>query len=204
MGEAIVQMRVAERVQQLRKERGWNQQQLADAVAERGWQMDRTAIVRIESGKRGVSVDDLTALAAALNVSPGWLLLPTVVGDEEVPLVGSVTAPGWAAWQWVDGVAPLPTRAGDDDEWPWNTPEDEEGFQTGRPPELRQREQHSATRAARDLVFRVHRVLSHVGKPRKGGDRGIETTLRAARSAVARVVAELDDLEAAGQQDRRR
>lgn len=190
--EAIVSKRVAERVQGLRKKRGLTQHDLAEALKEQGWPTDRSTVVRLESGKRGISVDDLVALAAALNVSPGWLLLPPTSGDEVVPIIGSVTAPAWAAWQWVDGLYPLPSRSSDEE---YNSPEEMQMFLLGRPEDMRAREQHPATRAARDLAQRVQRVLHHAGRPKQKGDLGMETTMTAARRALDRVVAELDDLQ---------
>jgi transcriptional regulator with XRE-family HTH domain len=45
-------------------------------MADFGWTGDRTAIARIESGKRSVSVDELFQLAAALDTAPSLLLTP--------------------------------------------------------------------------------------------------------------------------------
>ncbi len=185
---------VATRVKDLRKARKWTQQDLANAMSVRGYPTDRSTIVRLEKRNRGVSVDDLVALAAALNVSPGWLLLPAEAGELDLPIVGNVKVPAWAAWQWVDGLNPLPTTSEDDG---YNTPAEQLAFEEGRPPDLRTREQHPATRAARNLAFRLNRVLHHAERPGRKGDRdlGLETTLRAARQAVDRVKDELDEIE---------
>ncbi len=196
----LVANTVAKRVKELRKERKWKQQDLANAMTAKGYPTDRSTVVRLETRKRGISVDDLVAVAAALNVSPGWLLLDAEAGagETEVAVVGNVRAPAWAAWQWVEGISPLPSReAQNDDDYGhdgWNTLSEIEEFQVGRPAEIRRRQQHSASRAARDLVRRVDRVLLDTSKPQR-----VET----ARRAISRVAAELDDLEASEPEDRR-
>ena len=185
--------RFGRRLQELRKQtRGWSQQRLADELVKIGWPLDRTAIAKIEKAQRGVSVDDLVALAVALNVSPGWLLAPAEAGEEPAPVVGSVSAPAWTVWDWVDGVHPLPTLSEDEG---FNSPEEIHAFRGARPANLRQQEEHSAVQAVKQLFYRVKRVLSHVGKPPRRGDRGLETTLAAARRAVDGVSAELDEIE---------
>ena len=187
-----------QRIAELRDRRGLSQARLARRLRDHGYPLDRTAVTRIESGERGISIDDLVAIAAALNVSPGWLLLPARSDDEPVEIVGSWSAPAWQAWQWVDGLYPLPTASEDDG---YNSPEEMRAFQEGRPADLRERETHPAAKAAKYLSQRVQRVLSHVDKsPRRKGDRGLETTLKAARQAVARVSDELDEIEQQAQE----
>lgn len=187
--------RVGQRVVALREQRGLSQRALADRLTSLGVRTHQTGVAKIETGGRKVTVDDLVALAVALNVSPGWLLAPPDADDELVALVGSVSAPAWAVWQWVDGAYPLPTFPEGPDADVFNTPEEEQAFAQGRPPQLRQQEQHPAAQAAKQLYFRVKRVLHHVGKQKRKGDRGLETTLSFARRAVDRVSAELDDIE---------
>lgn len=53
---------VGERIKRAREERGWTQAQLADAV-----NCSDAAIGNYESGRRGVGLDDLYKIAAALN-----------------------------------------------------------------------------------------------------------------------------------------
>ena len=71
---------------------------------------------RIESGERRVDVDDLVALAVALDVSPVTLLMPdSTSGDEQVAVSGvenEVLAQ--ELWDWLRGNYPLP----DDDRLP--------------------------------------------------------------------------------------
>lgn len=67
---------VAQAVKVRREQLGWTQGELATAVAEHGMQVDRSGIVRLERGERGVKVEDLLALAAALDATPADLLTP--------------------------------------------------------------------------------------------------------------------------------
>lgn len=63
-------------VQRVRTDLGMTQNELASALANNGHPIPVSSIGRIESGHRRVEVDDLMALAIALNVSPLALLLP--------------------------------------------------------------------------------------------------------------------------------
>jgi transcriptional regulator with XRE-family HTH domain len=74
---------VANRVQQLRKRRGWSARRLAEACAATGNpQLTENVIANIEAGRRDehgrrrrdVTVDELLAFARALDVSVGLLL----------------------------------------------------------------------------------------------------------------------------------
>jgi transcriptional regulator with XRE-family HTH domain len=70
-----------------RQARGLTQQGLAERLSVLGRGLHPTAISRIEQGDRAVTVDELFALAVALNVSPMALIAPDsgvtpVVGEE--------------------------------------------------------------------------------------------------------------------------
>ncbi|MFG1605667.1 NACHT domain-containing protein [Actinoplanes sp. NPDC049265] len=72
-------MSTAERVRQLRKDRGWSAQRLAEECARYGppW-LSRGTIAKIESGiRKSVTTDDLTVLARAFGVEPTALLTET-------------------------------------------------------------------------------------------------------------------------------
>jgi transcriptional regulator with XRE-family HTH domain len=60
---------VAERLQELRTARGLTKQALAAATLREGRHIPPLGIARIEAGTRRVDVDDLCALARALDVS---------------------------------------------------------------------------------------------------------------------------------------
>lgn len=66
---------VATAVAELRKRRGWDQKRLAELVTEAGRPMSASMVGKVESAVRRVDVDDLVALAFALEVSPARLLL---------------------------------------------------------------------------------------------------------------------------------
>ncbi|MGW5122992.1 helix-turn-helix domain-containing protein [Streptomyces sp. NPDC004069] len=105
---------VAANLRRLRKVRGLSVYMLSDKVEEAGRTIHPAAISRIERGKRQTTVDDLMALAAALNVSPSALLLPPNDGPAQtVAITGAGTVPADAAGDWVDGIRPLTVPAGD-------------------------------------------------------------------------------------------
>lgn len=91
-----------------RERRGWTQAVLQAQLERHGLKITRSAIAQLERGKRGVSVDELFALALALEIAPHFLLYPSrdqnvVVrrvfedGDDNASLVQ-----GWrlANWLW--------------------------------------------------------------------------------------------------------
>ncbi|WP_106242566.1 helix-turn-helix domain-containing protein [Allonocardiopsis opalescens] len=89
-----------------------------------GREIPTLGLSRIEAGQRRVDADDLVALALALGVSPGALLLPArepdtsewpgrPPGGPEVALAAEVTAPWDRAWRWVHGETPLPGTPSD-------------------------------------------------------------------------------------------
>ena len=86
MTENTISDRVAERVQELRKQRGWSARRLAEACAAIGSpQLTESVIANIESGRRedgrrrrDVTVDELIAFANALDVPPTRLFGTTL------------------------------------------------------------------------------------------------------------------------------
>lgn len=66
----------ASRLREARKARAWTQGRLADELAQLGAPMDRTTLAKIEKGQREVRLEELIALAAALDVAPIYLLFP--------------------------------------------------------------------------------------------------------------------------------
>jgi transcriptional regulator with XRE-family HTH domain len=67
---------LAQQLREIRERRRWTQQDLVDRLDELGQPIDRAAIARIETARRGVSLDEALLLAAALGVSPTNLFLP--------------------------------------------------------------------------------------------------------------------------------
>jgi len=110
--ERPVAERVAANVRRIRQERGLSYVALASKLAENGHPIADTGLLKIEKGSRGVSVDDLVALAAALGVAPNTLLLPSgnvaELNTHHV-LTGTVTGRWRDIWTWAAGEAPLGT-----------------------------------------------------------------------------------------------
>ncbi|WP_018503083.1 helix-turn-helix domain-containing protein [Parafrankia discariae] len=64
---------------QLRKARRLTLVQLSERLTDLGRPILPTGLSKIEHGERGLSVDDLVALAAALDVSPEQLIDPSPI-----------------------------------------------------------------------------------------------------------------------------
>jgi transcriptional regulator with XRE-family HTH domain len=88
----------AARLRETRKARGFSQTELARRMTDWGRPMSKEALLRIENGTRGISLDEALALAAALFAVPPHLLTPP--GDEFVWLTDKmgVDGEGMRAW----------------------------------------------------------------------------------------------------------
>lgn len=99
----------ADRLKKARKERGWTQQALADAMDELGHPINRVTIAKIEDGKTratNVTVEELLVFAAALDMPPSLLLLPLGTEDR-VAITPTLSVHPDAAMQWFEGEEPL-------------------------------------------------------------------------------------------------
>ena len=158
---------VANNVKAIREPRGLSQQQLALQLGWLGRPMQTSAVATVESGDRRVDVDDLTALAVALNVPVARLLLPDVDDDEaEVHDVPAYSVPMWSAWAWATGELSLASPY--DEGW-----RDQEmqrrdlDFIAERPVRLWIQEMGGTMRATRHLLWAVSRTLANLpGTPR--------------------------------------
>ncbi|CAM4400190.1 helix-turn-helix domain-containing protein [Nocardiopsis rhodophaea] len=90
---------VAHTVREHRTTQGWTTETLAAEVTHRGVPLQPTAITKIEKAQRRVTVDELAALAAALDTTPNALLLPTNV-DRDQPVHTTGRTPMRAADAW--------------------------------------------------------------------------------------------------------
>lgn len=82
------------RLAELRRRRGYDQQQLADRLAELGHDISRPVLSKIESGGTradNLSVNDWIALAYALDTDPLKLIAPYEEPDLEVAVAGETT-----------------------------------------------------------------------------------------------------------------
>lgn len=105
-------MRVAQRVGELRQQRGLTLAELEDRLLEVGRPILLSALSKIEQGQRRVDADDLVALALALDVSPNMLLLPgEIQRAEPVALTETRSLDAQEAWQWASrDTPPSPTH----------------------------------------------------------------------------------------------
>jgi transcriptional regulator with XRE-family HTH domain len=99
---------VARRVSELRKERRLTAAQLADRMAKVGIPWNRNVVAKLETGRReNVSVAELLALAAVLDVAPVHLLVPTE-RDGPYQVTPAIAVEAVQARAWVRGFAGLP------------------------------------------------------------------------------------------------
>lgn len=106
MAKGEVHDLVRRNVERIRKSRGWTLAALADRMIG-DVQLDASALSRIETGARRVDTDDLLAIAAALDVSPLALLLPSQVHPDEVVHVGGTSLEAHTLWKWAIGQHPI-------------------------------------------------------------------------------------------------
>jgi len=93
----------------IRARRQLSAEALAKRVKGLGGGLDRAAISKIETGTRGISLDEALLLAVALDVAPLHLFVPRE-DAETVALAPSLTASAREVRQWVRGQQPLPGR----------------------------------------------------------------------------------------------
>lgn len=107
---------VAWRLRQLREERRLPYTELAERLAKIGQPIPVLGLRRIERGERRVDVDELAALALALNVPPLLLLFP-IDHEDWVAVAPNWVIRTWNAAEWFTGQARLlPTGDGNGDE----------------------------------------------------------------------------------------
>lgn len=128
--------RVAANLRHIRRERELTTAALSRRLAELGHPIADTGITKIEKGDRRVDVDDLVALAVALDATPNRLLLPEM--DAGHPSAKFDLTPRGTqqrlddAWAWASGErqlsrAPGPARDG------WLPPLGAETIERARP-----------------------------------------------------------------------
>ncbi len=99
--------RVRANVKRLREEQRLTLGGLADRLAEVGRPILATGVSKIEQGDRRVDVDDLVALALALDVNPNALLMPAAADRTKTKLTEEVTATAEQVWSWAAGDSAL-------------------------------------------------------------------------------------------------
>jgi transcriptional regulator with XRE-family HTH domain len=103
--------RVAANITATRARRQLSQQAVVEKLAELGVPMLKTTLSKIENAGRGVDVDELVALALALDVTPNRLLLPDRADGEEIDLAPNETSTSSEAWTWATYRRPLDATA---------------------------------------------------------------------------------------------
>lgn len=96
--------RTQEVIASLRSRRGLSFRELSDRLTELGRPVPTLGLARIEKGERRVDVDDLVALALALEASPNTLMLPPDADPgQDVALTSELSVDAWRAWRWARG-----------------------------------------------------------------------------------------------------
>lgn len=99
-------MRVAENIKAVRKERGLLLDDLRERLSELGQPASKSGLSKIESGHRRVDVDELVALAIALETNPNRLLLSPDGDSTELDLTPTSAWSALSAWAWACGELP--------------------------------------------------------------------------------------------------
>ena len=107
--------RVAANLSQIRHERRLSYAELSRRLTAIGHPILDTGLMKIEKGHRRVDVDDLVALALALDVTPNRLLLPDTdfanPGETITLTAGGPKVRVSDAWSWAYGERPLGHKA---------------------------------------------------------------------------------------------
>ncbi|MFJ7242362.1 hypothetical protein ACIQWB_35285 [Streptomyces olivaceus] len=183
----------------VRKARGWAMPRLREEMASQGRHLPATGVIKTESGERRVDVDDLVALALALNVSPLTLLLPDSWSEEDVWLTERRRVQSRTAWLWGQGLAPAEDGGPEAD--------DQAAYRAGEefralalPAERRRASEHPANREAQELAEMVARLVQASGFSVDGESPSVKRALRAARVRLRKLEAELEQIEIAAEE----
>ena len=98
---------VAHTVRKFREARNLGYAELSRRLATVGRKIPPLALRRIEAGERRVDVDDLVALALALDVAPVALLLPSDRESFRRVVANGDPYPWQHIWLWGTGLQPL-------------------------------------------------------------------------------------------------
>lgn len=139
---------VAQNVQELRLASRHTIRSLSARLAELGIKITSQQISNLENGNRGVSPDELMALAVAFEVSPMRLLLPDLLSPRQrVQVTPTTEVDAQAALNWAEGRQPL-------------DPERREVWSVRRFSLSRWDESHPLYRSAVRIVQAVSRTLA--------------------------------------------
>lgn len=102
--------RVMDAVRQLRQSKGLTYKELSERLENLGRPIPVLGLSRLEKGERRVDVDDLVALAVALETAPNQLLLPEMDIEHAAdmhPITPAVRETPPLLWAWATGEVPL-------------------------------------------------------------------------------------------------
>lgn len=98
---------VAYNVKRLRQKADLNYTELSERLKLYGRDIPPLGVRRIETGERRVDVDDLVALALALNANVNALVIPAAGGNQVLSIAEDKMYPAYSVWNWAIGKAPL-------------------------------------------------------------------------------------------------
>ena len=75
---------LGERIRELRTDRGWSLQDLADRMREHGVKLHKTTVAKVETAERRVPLDELLTFAYVLDVAPVHLFVPPELQRSDV------------------------------------------------------------------------------------------------------------------------
>lgn len=112
-----VTRRVADSLNQLRRQRRIGLRELSRSLDELGRKIIPSSLIRAERAERRIDADDIVALALALGSTPNRLLLGPAADDSLLDLTPRVTVTARDAWRWAAGDRALirESRGQDDD-----------------------------------------------------------------------------------------
>ncbi|MBJ8344825.1 helix-turn-helix domain-containing protein [Antrihabitans sp. YC2-6] len=103
-------------IARIRRDRGITLRELSQQMSEGDRPLSYPTLSQIETGARRIDVDDLVALAIALDVSPNTLLIPQAENlDDEVTLTNAQSISLKDAWYFFMGMRSLHGRSGNID-----------------------------------------------------------------------------------------
>lgn len=104
IGEQVVR-----NIEEIREARGLSLRALSDRMKALARPILPSGLQSLTQRKRRVDVDDLVALALALEVNPNALLFEKDVDwDDILTLTPAVSQRAYSTWRWAQGLAPLP------------------------------------------------------------------------------------------------
>ena len=77
-----VSQHVAANVRRMRAKHGWSLAQLSEQLSDSGYPMSLKMLSKLETGERGISVDDAHALALVLDATPETLMMPSSLSEQ--------------------------------------------------------------------------------------------------------------------------